>query len=233
MGSIDALINRQLLQWEAQQKALREKDSIRKPSAAIVTVSRQRGSRGSYFASRLAEKLHYQLVHREIIDTICITSGYRKRVIASIDDRFRSSLALLAESLFTGQTVDHSDYNRHLFQIILSMSRLGGVVLIGRGGNFILGPERGFHIRFIAPKQKRIANLVEYEQISSEEAEDTIERSDKERSAFVRKLFDADINDPEQYDLVLNVDYMDVEELVDVAVTAISGKFDKLAHLPD
>ncbi len=229
--SIDALINRQLLKWELERKKAQEEDQQRPKPPRIVTISRQTGSRGSYFASRLAQKMDYVRLHREVIDEVCNSSGYRKRIIESLDNRFRSNLELTVESVITGQSVDHSDYIRHLFKVVLSMSRLGGVILVGRGGNFILGPTRGFHIRFIAPKEKRVENLVKYVHATEKEALAGIEKSDSTRRQFISKVFHADIDDPGHYDLVINSEFIDIEELVDTTVRAIMGKFDKLTYL--
>ena len=231
MTTIDAIINRQFFNWDRQQKAKpQEQVAVAKP-LPIITVSRQSGSRGSYFASRLAQKLEYQRIHREVIDAICASSGYREKVVAALDEHFRSELEVMVESFFTGQAVDHSDYMRHLVRVVLSMSSLGGVVVVGRGANFILGPKRGFHIRFVCPIERRIDNLVAYKQMSAREAAERIETTDDERAKFVRSVFDADIDDPLRYDLVINAEYIDVEELVLTAIEAIKGKMNKLSHL--
>ncbi len=231
MTSIEALINRQLLKWETEKKLSTDTAPLpARPSMPIVTISRQTGSRGSYFGSRLAQRLGYQRLHRDAIDAICASSGYVKRIVESLDDRHRSELALLAEGLFSGQMVDHADYFRHLYQVVLSMSRLGGVVLMGRGGNFILGPEHGFHMRIICPLEHRIENLMKYRNVSIREAKDQIERSDHERRQFISRLFKADIDDPLWYDLVVNTAHLDVEDLVDVTIVALKAKVNKLAH---
>lgn len=231
MTSVESLINRQFLLWERQQVAGKAESEKRLLPQPIVTVSRQAGSRGSYFASRLALKLDFQRIHREVIEAICRSSGYRKRIVESLDERYRSELALLVESVVDGgKTIDHSDYVRHLCQVILTMARLGGVVLVGRGGSFILGPQRGLHLRIISPKSRRVRNLVTYKDLSADEAEQIVEESDARRKQFVRKVFGADIDDPGHYDLVMNFDSIDVEEMVDAAVVAYKGKMDKLAH---
>ncbi len=108
--SIDSIINRQLLRWELQHKKAAAGKTERSHPPPIVTISRQSGSRGSYLASRLAEKMDYLRLHRDVIDTICETAGYRKRVVESLDDKFRGQLELMVESAFTGQTFDHADY---------------------------------------------------------------------------------------------------------------------------
>jgi len=231
MTSIESIINRQFLLWEKSQQQRKAEPGPKKAPPPIVTISRQSGSRGSYFASRLAQKLEYQRIHREIIDSICASSGYRKRIIDALDEKYQSKLDTLVESLITGQSVDHGDFSRHLYQVVLSMSQLGGIVLVGRGGAAILGPKKGFHIRVVAPYYKRIENLIAYKNISESEAVDYIAESDSQRSEYIRKLFDEDIDDPCRYDMVINTSYLDVEELVGCTIVAIDTKMDKLAHL--
>lgn len=233
MTSIESLINRQILKWETEKKAAAEhQPHTPPPISPIITISRQTGSRGSYFGSRLAQKLGYQRLHREAIDAICFQSGYVKRIVESLDDRNRSELALLVEGIFSGQVIDHADYFRHLYQVVLSMSRLGGVVLMGRGGNFILGPERGFHLRIVAPREKRISNLMRYRNLSEHQAKEYIDQSDTDRRNFISRQFKADIDDARHYDLVINTALLDVEELVGMIALAVGAKMNKVAH-PD
>lgn len=231
MTSIDAIINRQLLRWELERKKLDEEAHEHPHPLPIITVSRQTGSRASYFASRLAQKLGYPRLDRQVIDAICTSSGYRKRIVESLDAHFRSDIQVMVDSLFTRQSVDHSDYVKHLARVILSMSRLGGVVVVGRGSNYILGPKRGVHIRVVCPMEKRIENLIKYKGMSHDEAIATIEESDEQRSEFVSKVFHQDINDPHYYDVVFNSALIDVEEMVETAVMAINAKMEKLEHL--
>lgn len=227
-SSIEAIINRQLLRWEIERnRRVERKVSVpRRPQ--VVTVSREVGSRGSFFAGRLAERMGFQLLHREVIDAICTSSGYRRRIIESLDDRFRSDLDILAESLVTQQSVDHSDYHRHLVKIVLSMACLGGVVLVGRGGSFILGPLRGFHVRVLAPVERRQANLMKYRGLSQDDARDEVKRIDQERREMVKKLFGEDIDDPHHYDMVINLAMLELEDLIEPTVLAIKSKFEKL-----
>ena len=232
MTSIEAIVNRQILKWELEKKEAEQAEKARPCPAPIVTISRQTGSRGSYFGSRLAQRLGYQRLHQDAIDMICQSSGYRKRIVESLDGKSRGRLELLAESILTGQAVDLTDYARHLCQVVLSMSELGGVVLMGRGGGFILGPQRGFHLRVVCPRDKRIENLVKYKQLTAEQAAAAVDRSDLERRKFVAELFASEINDPHHYDLIINSSLIDVEEMVDTAALAIEGKMSKLTY-PD
>jgi len=69
MTSIEAIINRQLLKWELDRKSSEPEAPDRPRPLPIVSISRQTGSRGSYFGSRLAQRLGYQRLHREAIAT--------------------------------------------------------------------------------------------------------------------------------------------------------------------
>ncbi|MCD6250536.1 MAG: cytidylate kinase-like family protein [candidate division Zixibacteria bacterium] len=231
MTSIETIVNRQILKWELEKKETEQIEEDRPRPSPIVTISRQSGSRGSYFGSRLAQRLGYQRLHRDAIDLICESSGYRKRIIESLDGRFRGRLELLAEAIVTGQIVDLTDYARQLCKVVLSMSELGGVVLMGRGGNFILGSKRGFHLRVICPREKRIENLIKYKKMTTDEASTAIDRSDENRRKFAEELFGFDIDDPRQYDMVINSSLIDVEDMVNIAVIAIKAKMSKLTYL--
>jgi len=199
----------------------------------VVTVSRQAGSRGTYFASLLADELGFTRLHREIIDAVCKSTGFRRRIVKNLDEKFRGDLDVMVEGMISGQSVDPGDYVRYLFQVVLSMARLGGVVLVGRGGNFILGPRRGFHIRIVAPREQRIANLVKHKNVTREVAASEADRVDSERCELIAKLFDEDIDDPRHYDLIINLAYVDLETMVGPTIAAIRSKFSRLAALDD
>lgn len=228
MTSIDALINRQLLRWELERQQGEARPPQKTLQSPIITVSRQTGSRGSYIAELLAQRLGFQRLHREAIDAISKSSGYRKRLIEALDEHIRGHLERTVEATLTGQWVDYGDYVEHLHRVVLSMAELGGVILMGRGGNFILGPLRGLHIRVICPDSARIENLVRYKQMSVPEARRHMEQGDRERRDFVAKVFHADIDSPRNYDMVLNSGLMDVDRLVDIAEIAYRAKMARL-----
>jgi cytidylate kinase len=225
-SSIEAIINRQLQRWELERRRRVEEEKGGRPPAIrpIVTVSRQRGSRGAYLAEKLAEKLGYQLLYREVIDEICNSSGYRRQIIESLDDKIRSRIELWFEGVFKGLYIDASDYFRHLYKVIMSIAEHGGVVVVGRGANFILARDQGFSIRVVAAFPTRVENLIKYQQYSREEAEKEIRTSEKTRNEFIRNNFKCDIDEPGAYDLTINTTYIDIDSAINMAVEGISAK---------
>jgi cytidylate kinase len=78
----------------------------------------------------------------------------------------------------------------------------------------MLPPDRCLRLRVIAPRQARIENFVRRHDITHQEAERRITRGESERRAFVRKYFNAAIDDHLNYDMVLNTGRMDVKAAV-------------------
>ncbi|MBK7142764.1 MAG: cytidylate kinase-like family protein [bacterium] len=225
MTSIDAIINRQLLKWELERR--RTSEETHPPHAEphrIITISRQTGSRGSFLATLLAERLGFQRLHREVIDAISKESGYYKRLLEALDEHTRGRLQMAVDAAFSGQMVDHTDYNEYLHKVVLSLAELGGVILMGRGGNLILGPHKGLHVRVVCPDSTRVENLCRYKEISAREAHLLMERTDRDRSAFIHRLFNQEIDDPMQYDLVINTGMLSLESAVSIVETAFHAK---------
>jgi len=228
MTTLENIIDRQIKRWELEKKR-REKEQKAQAKELlprpVITVSRERGSRGSYLAKMLAEKLNYQLIHREIINFIAKDSGVRLRLIESLDERIRSEIELWVEGLFRGKYLGKSDYFFYLMKSVLAIAHHGETVIVGRGANFILGLKKGFHLRIVAPVEKRIENLIKYESLTKTEAKKEIELKDKERKDFIRTFFGKDINAPTSYDLILNSANFQIEEALDLMLKAFDFKF--------
>lgn len=232
MTSIDSIINRQLLRWELEHRRTIEESipPLAEPHR-IITISRQSGSRGSYLATLLAERLGFQRLHREVIDAMSKESGYFKRLLEALDERTQGHLRMAVEAAFSGQLVDRTDYNEYLYKVVLSIAELGGVILMGRGGNFILGPRKGLHVRVVCPDSVRIENLCRYKQVTTKEARELIEQTDKARRAFIQRLFHQDIDDPQHYDLVLNTGMLSMESAVAIVEATFEAKMATLRSL--
>ncbi len=233
MTSIEQIIDRQVRRWELQ-KSFEETHSsstgARQMPKPLITISRQHGTGGTLMAEKIAQRFNYTLLDRDIVDRICAESGYKKRIVESLDEHSKSQLQVWVESIITGMQVDLGDYIHHLLQIIYSVSRLGGVVVVGRAANFLIGKNRGFHTRVVGSREFRITNLVQSQKISAEEAERDMERLDRQRADFVRQMTQMDIDDPLGYDLVINNEFVSTDSAVNLLATAAMDKFEQLAR---
>ncbi len=228
MTSIEAIIDRQLRRWELE-KSIRAAEvtgkALQETHQPVITISRQRGSSGTVIARKLAEKFNYTLLDRDIIDRMVESTGYKRRIIESLDEHSHSQMEMWFEGMLRGKYLDHTDYMKHLLAIIYTVSRLGGVVVVGRGANFIVGHELGFHIRVIAPRDIRIQNLMQYENLTEKQATEQVDLTDHERSHFIKETFGKSIDDPIYYDLVINHQTISIDLATSLIASAAMEKF--------
>ncbi|HOJ61893.1 MAG TPA: cytidylate kinase-like family protein [bacterium] len=230
MPDIHHIVSRQVRRWmqdrEFQERALREhRETLRLCEAKpVVTVSRQRGSRGHELAKLLAHELNYGLFDHTIVNYIADHIGVRSELIESLDERNRSELELWIQGMLSGKIFSHDNYIHALIEVIKTVFLQGGVVIVGRGANYILAGTHAFHLRVIAPEKERIRNLVELEGMTESQAVAEIKRVDPERADFVKRYFHADINDPLHYDLVINMARTSLDAAVKTVLTALRAR---------
>jgi len=96
---------------------------------------------------------------------------------------------------------------QHTTQTILRLAGLGHTILVGRGGNIITARlPNVFHVRLVAPLATRIRHTAEYYHLSESEAAKLVREQDQARGRYVRRYFNAEIDDPTLYDVTLNTD---------------------------
>lgn len=223
MTSIEALIDRQLTRRQVFDRAPKTQASQseeKPPLLRVITVSRETGSGGRELATRLAKRLGFELIDRQIVDKLSLDTGARERLVASLDERTRSAVGLWVEGILTGRYLDHSEYANALCRSVTTLAEHGDSVIIGRGANVILGPRGGLHVRVIAPPEVRVQNLMRHLGMEPREAREHIDRSDEERRRFYAEILNADIDNPNDYHLVINtarVGLDSAEELVMLA----------------
>jgi Cytidylate kinase-like family len=230
MRSIEAIIASQFKVWEKErlQREAEGKSGAGFKVRPVVTISRQKGSLGLLIAEKLAKQLDYRILRREIVDEICKSAGYQKKIVQALDGKVPNPVEFWLEGLLKGQYVTQPDYTKSLVKVIFSMSELGGVIVIGRGAGFILPPERRFSLRTVAALSRRIENLQRYQKLSPDDARDEIARNDRAQTEFIKTTFRRDINDSNAYDLVINTTNIDVDSAVKICNEAIMAKWRRL-----
>ena len=95
-----------------------------------------------------------------------------------------------------------------LSEQLISAAELGEIIIVGRGANFIMGLERGIHVRVVAPLDVRVDHMTALLSYSREDARRHIERTDADRRTFIRTHYDAEWGDTSAYHLVVNTGAM-------------------------
>ncbi len=217
MKSIPKIIEEQVNRWQITRK----KEVPEKEGVSIVTLSREPGSGGRIIAGRLAEKLSIDIFHQEVIHQIAESADVSATVLETLDERGLNTLEHWVSSLVHERHLWPDRYMQHLMKVIGTIGSHGRAVIVGRGANFILPPEKRFAVRIVAPQAWRIENVSKEFDISLEEARRRVLRTDSDRRAFIRKYFNADIADPTNYDLVINTNTLKLDDAVNVISAAL------------
>jgi cytidylate kinase len=217
--SMQEILDDQLHKWKAVSDERRTG-----PSITVITISREPGSGGREIAERLAHDLEYDLFAQELIGKVAESAKMRDSIIESLDEKGHSFLKNLILSLTEKQHLWPYEYLNHLIRIVGAIAIRGHAVILGRGAQFILPPAETLRVRVVSPVEMRVKNLSHELNISLDDAKRRVARDDADREAFARKYFNARIDDPSHYDLVINSWYVGLDAAVETIKTTLNLK---------
>jgi cytidylate kinase len=178
-----------------------------------VTVSRQAGCGALVVAERLAKLIQarspkgappWTVFDRNLMDKVLEDHHLPARLAKFMPEDRASQLQDIMDELFgwrpsSGTVVEHAS------ETILHLAEVGHVILIGRGGNVVTAKlPNVFHVRLVAPLEKRIEHAHEFYNLSKKAARAFIQREDAGRRRYLRKYFNASIDDPLLYHIIIN-----------------------------
>ncbi|MGB5983935.1 MAG: cytidylate kinase-like family protein [Desulfobacterales bacterium] len=210
-------------QGQALKASLPAKDLHKKIRIPVITVSMEAGSGGFLIAQEAARLLGFDLYHREILRPMAHSAEVSLEVLAAMEETRLSGVHDLVASLLDKKYLPQEEYRRALEEIVYALGQVGHAVIVGRGANFILKPEERFAIRVIAPQKMRVKNVAFAHGVSLREAEKRIKNRDSRRKAFVRENFSENIEDPSNYDLILNTARLDALTGAEAIIGALLG----------
>ncbi|MCD6307956.1 MAG: cytidylate kinase family protein, partial [Candidatus Latescibacteria bacterium] len=115
---------------------------------AIVTISRFLGSGGDDIALKAAESLGYDLVDTTLIVKVADYAGVSVEDAACFDERYQPRVVMWLKNVIEPRmgkilTEEGRNLNPELFidycrTVILGLAETGNVIIVGRGGQFIL-----------------------------------------------------------------------------------------------
>ena len=176
---------------------------------AIITISRGSYSRGKEVAEKVAERLGYECIAR---DMLIEASGHSHipeiKLVRAIHD---------APSILDRFTYSKEKYIAHIQAALVQHVRNDNVVYHGLAGQFLFkGIPHVLKIRIIAELEARINQEMHREHISYKEAVRILKKDDEQRRKWSKSLYGIDTSNPSLYDLVLHIKKISVDDAVDV-----------------
>ncbi|HEY1421376.1 MAG TPA: cytidylate kinase-like family protein [Candidatus Dormibacteraeota bacterium] len=212
----------------------------------VITIGRQLGAGGRTVGEMLARKLKYDLLESEIIDKVAHRLELPKEEVEAEDEQPGSLLARLLVALGSASTeplipADAAAWNppntdpafdtrKAVLQItqhvIHEAARAGNVVIVGRGGAYLLKDFPGaLHVFLRASEGVRIKTVMARQGIATEEeAKRRIKVADENWTAYIRQVYGHDRIHPGHYDLVIDTGRLGYDATVNVIVTALSER---------
>ncbi len=219
--TIEQIVEDQVKKWSLfNSEKVQDQDLVHQKT---ITISREPGSGGRLVAEKLAEKLNFDYFDKEILQKMSESSQVSNTLLETLDGKGLSVLDEWIASLVDSRHLWPDQYLQHLMKIIAAVGKHGRAVIVGRGANFILPIEKQIRIRIVAPMNLRIERVAKTHQISAEKARRRVIRTESDRKAFIRKYFNADINDPINYDFIINTSSVGIDFTVDVISMAVKG----------
>ena len=202
--------------------------------ARLVTVSAPYGAGGSVVAPALAQRLGVAFLQRATTSSgeaagpqPCFERAVPDEADLTPAHRLLSSLT---QAMPTGPTQSplsarhqDDDMRRHYEGDMRRLAADGAGVILGRGAAVVLGKERGFHVRLYGPPELRLAQGAEIEGVDLDQARRHMDAADRARTAYVRRLYQADPADPRHYHLLIDSTALPLAAVTEIILRALSS----------
>lgn len=217
---IEQLVSEQLHKSEL---ARREEIERGQPcDHSVITISRRMGSGARIIGEKLADRLGWSMWDKDLVNAMAEHAHVSQKVVQAFDEHTISEIELFARGLFGEQEMTGFIYPKHLARAVKTIAKLGNAIILGRGANFIL-PD-ALSIRIDASDERRIHNMMEYEALTSKEAEAKLHESDRDRRDFIARVFGKDRADHAIYDLTIWMDNFTNDDAVEIILAAVKAK---------
>jgi cytidylate kinase len=178
----------------------------------IITISRGSLSGGTALAERVAQRLGYGCVSREVLVEAAAKYGVPEAKLSDFLDK--------VPGFWERLTVSRRLYLFFIQAIMCEFAQQGNLVYHGHAGHLLLkGIDHVLKVRLIAPLAYRVTAVMERQGVSPKAALQYIQQVDEERRRRMRDLFEVDWRDPALYDVVVNLEEMSLETDADVVVS--------------
>jgi CMP/dCMP kinase len=212
----------------------------------VITIGRQFGAGGKTVGEMLARELHADLLESRIIDEVAHRLQLPKEEVEAEDEHPGSLLGRLLVALGSATSEPlippeaaawnppHADAAfdtrkavlRITQHVIEEAAREGNVVIVGRGGAYILHDfPRALHVFLRASEATRVKTVMERLSIASaDEAKRRIKSQDENWTAYINQVYGHDRNLAGHYDMVLDTGRLGYEGATAAILAALEHR---------
>ena len=185
---------------------------------AILTISREYGSGGREIGQAVAGFPGYEYIDKGKILADISALGKKWEEWGKDLDEHCPTIWEKYDWSFRGFSA--------LLQSHLLHYALGDkVVIMGRGGNFLLKDiPYALRVRVTAPIKTRVERIMKREAVDMDTARWLAEKTDKERSCLIYSIYGRHWDDPKEYDMVFDTGILTINEITNILKDALLDK---------
>jgi cytidylate kinase len=182
---------------------------------AVITISRGSYSRGKEIAEKVAAKLSYECISRDLLLEVSKEHNIPElKLVHAIHD---------APGLLKRLNRKEEKYIAFIKSALLNHLKEDNVVYHGLAGHFFVKDvPHALKVRVLADMEDRVRLEMERKGIDAEEARSILEKDDEERRKWSQRLYGIDTADPGLYDLVVHIKQLTVDDAVDMICDCVS-----------
>jgi len=184
---------------------------------SVIVISKGSYSHGGEVARKVAQKLSYDSISRDIL----ITTSKRFNI---------SELRLIrayecSPSFLDKYTFGRDKYIKFIKAAILNELAKDNMIYHGFAGHFFVSDiSHVLKVRINADMEERITYMMKRENVSKEDAAKLVKKVDEERTKWSLKLYGTDTWDSRLYDLVINIGKVTLDHAVDLVCQTVKLK---------
>jgi cytidylate kinase len=212
---------------------------------AVITVSREYGSRGEEITQEAAKELGYSYFDKDILADVARIANTTEDEIRQYDEKDEHGLHTFLKKLFIAQPLvvaefpyyypptmpldwsigpienekrlDPESVTAFFHQVVEELWRRDDVVIVGRASQKILASKpHTLHVRFVGTMQDRCKQVMAADSLTHVEAAKKIMAIDKGRAHYLKRHHDADWTDSTLYHLVINSSLIPIDQAVKI-----------------
>lgn len=189
-------------------------------TGAYISISREAGAGGLMIARIVGEQLGWDVLDKELLELMADRYNMPRDMLEIVDETRANWFYDVLGAFLDARIVSHDSFVYHLERIIYLAALHGEVVLVGRGAQFVLPRTSGIAARIIKPRPARIRSMMARYRISQQAAADRIDELDKHRREFCRRHFHHDLENPAEYDVIVNTERLSDQAAAELIVAA-------------
>ena len=193
---------------------------------AVITLSWQLGCFGEQVAEEAARQLSYKIVGKKELYRMVAEHYAQFFKGVAFDETLDTTLDTTEEemqpALFERLRHRHAAYVNLLSSLIYEVASQDKTIIKGHGGQIVLTKQaHTLHVRLSGSFDYRASEIQKQRILSRAAAEELVSEDDFERMGLIRYLFQRETTNVTWYDLIIDVERLDVQAMADIIVGAV------------